>query len=205
LLDSGEGCDDGNLVGGDGCDEGCTVETDCPSLPLPESSCLTATRQQLMLKNTGDPSKNRLTWRWTTEDSVYQVDLGAPDDDTKYTLCVYDTTGAVPSLATRVDLANGWPPWTSNTPKGWSYKDKNGSTDGVQKLQIRTSYVGRASAKLSAKGANLPLSSPISGVEYFDQDPNVIVQLLSSEGLCWTAEFATSIKNDGAQFKAKAP
>jgi hypothetical protein len=34
----------------------------------------------------------------------------------------------------------------------------------------------------------------------------VIVQLVNDEtALCWTSEFTTATKNDGVQFKAKAP
>ena len=41
--------------------------------------------------------------------------------------------------------------------------------------------------------------------EYFDQDTDVTVQLVSEAGICWSASFAAATKNDGVQFKAKTP
>jgi hypothetical protein len=47
---------------------------------------------------------------------------------------------------------------------------------------------------------------PFSVTETFDQDTTVTVQLINSATpTCWTSAFTTSSKNDGVQFKAKAP
>ena len=55
------------------------------------------------------------------------------------------------------------------------------------------------------KGVSLPVPMPLTTSEYFAVDPRVVAQLISSEGICWTSEFTTATKNDGVQFKAKAP
>jgi hypothetical protein len=53
---------------------------------------------------------------------------------------------------------------------------------------------------------NIPLPVPRSGTVYLNQDTSVVVQLVNNEtSLCWTSEFTTSTKNNGVQFKAKAP
>ncbi len=81
------------------------------------------------------------------------------------------------------------------------------SSDGVQKVQLKTGDLGKTKAQLKGRGPNLEMPVPISGIEYFDQDPSVVAQLISSEGKCWTSEFLSSntAANDGVQFKAKAP
>ena len=65
----------------------------------------------------------------------------------------------------------------------------------------------RSPARMAPSHAPRLLPTPISGTEYFDQDTDVTVQLVSEAGICWSADFAVAgtSKNDGAQFKAKAP
>ena len=42
--------------------------------------------------------------------------------------------------------------------------------------------------------------------EYFDQDQNVVVELISSDSsTCWSSTFTTATKNESDLYKAKAP
>lgn len=41
-----------------------------------------------------------------------------------------------------------------------------------------------------------------SGTQYFQQDPNVVAQLVASNGLCLASVFPAAAANDGANFKA---
>ena len=65
----------------------------------------------------------------------------------------------------------------------------------------------KTKAQIKASGASLPIPIPVSGSEYFAQDPSVVAQLIGSNGMCLTSEFLSSsaLVNDGVQFKAKAP
>ncbi|MBI5506687.1 MAG: hypothetical protein HY899_18010, partial [Deltaproteobacteria bacterium] len=97
--------------------------------------------------------------------------------------------------------------WTSRDPNGWNYKDKTASADGVQKLQLKTGADTKTSVKLSARGSALVLPAAFSVSEFFDEDPNVVVQLVDGATKCWTSEFValrTSL-NTPAGFKAVAP
>jgi hypothetical protein len=116
---------------------------------------------------------------------------------------VYDSTADVDALVTSVEVFAD-PIWVDKTPKGWSYKDKAGTQDGVGKLQLKPGVEDKSKAQLSAKGASAPLPAPVGGGNYFEQDPRVTVQLVNSDGTCWTSEFGDSdtSKNDEAQFKA---
>ena len=91
-------------------------------------------------------------------------------------------------------------------PKGFAYKDKAGTEDGVTKMQLNTGAAGKSKVQVVAKGTSIPMPTPISMTEFFDQDTEVIVQLINDEtSTCWTSAFTTNTKNDGVQFKAKAP
>lgn len=59
---------------------------------------------------------------------------------------------------------------------------------------------------MKAKGINIPMPVPVGPDQYFNEDPGLIVQFLSSEGQCWNTEFASPArKNDGEQYKTKSP
>jgi hypothetical protein len=62
---------------------------------------------------------------------------------------------------------------------------------------------GKSQAQVKAKGVNLPMVTPIGGGAYFDADPSVVAQLVTSEEKCWTTEFAVATKNEESQYKAK--
>ena len=124
-----------------------------------------------------------------------------------YTLCIYDETGGVPSLATSLTIEPNLN-WDDKNPKGFSYKDTAGAEDGVTKANLKTGAVEKASVSVSAKGLNIPMPAPVSLTEFFDLDTTVTVQLVNDEtSTCWTSEFTAAgmKKNDPTQFKAKTP
>jgi hypothetical protein len=221
IIDPSETCD-GVALGGETCEsqgyDGGTLGcgTDCVSFdvsacaglfcaPTPSGTCLAPGKAQIQIKNTGDPTKGSLKFKWQKGvAAVAQVDLGNPITTHDSALCIYDETGGVPSLVGRVGVpANAF--WQDKDPKGYQLVDKTGTHDGVTKVQLKTGDAGKPSVSLQAKGANLTLPTPISGTEYFSQDTDVTVQLVSEAGICWSANFAVTgtTKNDGVQFKAK--
>jgi cysteine-rich repeat protein len=255
ILDAGEECDDGNVLGGDCCDDACNYEAigsacddadactlgdvcdatgtcltgpsslDCSDAdlctadtcepasgcvneyaPLPSDSCFEARQARIQLRDDGDASRRRIKWKWGRGDGFEQPVLGAPDVDTAYSLCIYDTAAALPFLSSALEVPAN-PFWSPRALRGWRFRDRSGSLDGVQKIQIRTGRTGLPRVLLKGSGATLDAPTPASGTAYFSQDPSVVVQLRSSEGACWTTEFATSKTriNNGTQFKAKGP
>ena len=133
---------------------------------------------------------------------MLQSDLGDPVTATTYFLCIYDQTASAPALVgeLRIDPNAAW---ASKDPKGFNYKDKLGTEDGVQKGKLKTGVAGKSQAQVKAKGVNLPMVTPIGGGAYFDADPSVVAQLVTSAGKCWTTEFPVATANDGIQYKAK--
>ena len=82
----------------------------------------------------------------------------------------------------------------SKDPKGLQYEDKLGTSEGVTKLQLKTGDALKTKVKLSAKGANLLLPVAATGSTFFNAS-NVVVQLVNSDGECWTSEFAPETRS----------
>jgi hypothetical protein len=177
-----------------------TPVSDCT--PAPKTGCFEAERAQLQVKTDADPARDQLSWKWQRGEALFQADLGNPATTTTYYLCIYDQTAATPALVGTVQVDPS-AAWTSKDPKGFNYKDKLGVEDGVQKAKLKTGAAGKTQAQVKAKGVNLPTLTPFGGGAYFDADPSVVVQLMTSEGQCWTTEFTSATTNTESQFKAK--
>jgi hypothetical protein len=52
----------------------------------------------------------------------------------------------------------------------------------------------------------LPVPVPFDMTQYFQQDPEVVVQLVNDLGFCWTSTFGSpAVKNTAELFKDKQP
>jgi cysteine-rich repeat protein len=196
-------CDDGDACTVDTCDpvDGCLSI----AAPVPDSLCVTAARSSLRVKNPGDPAQADLVWRWGKGGAFDHAALGAPDTSTAYSLCVYDMTAATPSLAASIDVAPS-SRWQAMTSRGWDYTDTRAESDGVRKLRLAAGAASQTKASVAAHGAHLPLA-PAKGLDdYFDVDPRVVAQLVSSDGMCLTSDFAAGDvqRNDATRFKASS-
>ena len=179
--------------------------SDCASGPVDVSHCLIATSGKLQISDSETAGKDKLSWQWGKGEAFAQADVGAPDVATTYKLCVFDQTAGVSSVKAELDIAASATTWVSKAPKGVQYKDKEGTSDGVTKAQIKTGADGKTQVKISAATANLTLPVPLDATKYFDQDASVIVQLVGSTGTCWTSSFgvADTTTNVGDAFKAQ--
>lgn len=195
-------CDDSDLCTTDTCQPGVgCVNSD---VPIDSSSCLAAPKARIQISDPGDAEKRKLSWQWAAGAAFDQSLLGTPKQDTTYALCVYDSSGSIRSLAASVVAAPSPTSWFVLTPKGLRYEDAGGTSDGLTKAQIKTGEDGRTKIKWSAAGGNVPLPGP-AGAAYLQSDPSVVVQLVTSDGVCWTSEFSAFLKNDASKYKAKMP
>jgi cysteine-rich repeat protein len=198
----GEQCDDGGTIGGDGCSATCQLEvTDgCPNAPL--AGCrlpIAARKAQLRMKDTA-PAKDYVQWKWGAGDATTRAELGAPILDTDYTLCMYDagaliSTTQIPAGGT----CSGKPCWKSNA-RGFQYKNKLATPDGVLQLKLKSGEAGKAQIQVKLRGANveMPTLGPSLG------GPVVVQMLQSASPTCWQAVFPTPFtKNDGVNFSDK--
>ncbi len=218
----GTACEDGNAcTAGDTCQSGvcasgvpttcddgspCTVDTcdptsGCVFLAQPDPTCRAAGQAAFQVVDKGNPNKRKLAWKWKKGDATPIEDFGAPDVDTDYHLCVYDSSASAYEVATELLVVpgSGW----RQTRAGWVYKDPSAASDGVKILKLKAGAAGKAQIQLKAVGAATPTPAAVSPDRFFTQDPVVTVQMWNGSGMCWGVEFDSSIKNTGTAFKTK--
>jgi|GEM_PF-2031360 len=190
-------CNDGDPCTRDSCLGGCINNA------APAATCLDAPKTSLLVKYGASDAKDLIKWKWGSGAEIIQANLADPKNSTTYTLCVYDSTGGIDFrvAALRIDPNAAW---IDKTPKGWKYTDKAGSEDGVIKARLKPGVQGKSWAGVSAKGANIPMPTPLSGTEMFDLDGRVTVQLFNdATSTCWNSQFTTARKNTQVMFQAK--
>ncbi len=191
IVTAGEECDDGNRIDNDGCSNECVLNAICSSVL--RTGCDTPTRKRVAIHL--DPFKSGGRLRWTFEGGAV-ADFGNPllFGNTQYALCIYDSSGPVyKGLALGGTRCGHAPCWRA-APAGFSYRDGSSAAAGVRVVSVR----GKPRVHLVwvAQGANLAAPTlPLA--------PPVTVQLVSSEGPCWTTVFADPNWNTEFQFSGR--
>lgn len=208
-VPDGEPCDDGSVCTSlDQCQAGA-----CTGAAAPRTTCAQPPGKSVFIvKDSTRNSKDKVIWKFlkgpaTTIGDFDDPTSGSPD----YTLCVYDESAGVPSLAFDATAPGGGichsgkPCWTppGGEPSGYKYSDKLLSPDGILKMILRAGSAGRSKIVLTGKGSGLGLPDPASEDQFFQQDSAVTVQLIQDDGDCWGASFSSATKNEVDQFKAK--
>ena len=169
---------------------------DCPTAPR--------RRAQLFLDNHLKPVfvDSRVIWLWAGFPAP-TAGFGSPDTTTSFELCVYDYQGGLPSLRYRFSIPGGGqcgrsPCW-KRTPRGWKYRNSAGYPDGIVVVQFDGNDSGRGDIVVRGNGPQLPpFGLPLA------KDPEVVAQLNTSDGLCWTTHFRRAARNYRGQFMAKS-
>ncbi len=151
----------------------------CPASP--RLDCLAAGKSILIVKDKSPDSKDKLIWKWIKGDATTRMDFEDPSSTAKYALCVYENG----SLIASPGVPPGMPAWSLIGSKGFKYKDKLGTEDGIQKIILKSGTAGKAKALVKGKGDNLPTITPPLTLP-------VDVQLVNSDnGKCWGSTFDT--------------
>jgi hypothetical protein len=173
----------------------------------PRLDCRESTRARgslLQVQDGPGMTRDRLLWRMSSGEATPIAALGDPFLGlTSYRLCLYDETSGGPFLASEAELPAGdycrgkacWKRLPNQ--KGFVYGDADRTPDGVAKLVLKTGTEGKAKLILKAQGSRFAVPTLP-----FEQAPRVTVQLLNSEGSCWSATFGVpALQNDTAGFK----
>jgi hypothetical protein len=211
VCTTGETCTDGVCGGGmatmcapcETCDsfDGCVV--------APKDDCrepVVTLKALLLLKDdAADNARDKLIWKWIKGEKTDFVDFGAPLATDDYTLCIYEAAGGQPSLLLSATAPAGGQCagrncWKALSTKGFKYKDKDLTPDGLDRILLKSGDNEKAKILVKGKGANLALPSPL------DVELPVTVQLQSANGECWEAKyFPIGVRrNTSSLFKAKA-
>jgi len=169
--------------------------------PVPTTGCQAGATQKasLLVRKGSTAAKNALGWKWTNISSVDESDFGTPLTSTDYVLCLYDNVGleitAQPS-ANRTCRTKQC--WKALGTKGFKYRDKSGTPDGLRSVRLRAGAADKAHIVVKGKGPNLsvpslPFASPVR------------VQLKRRDtGECWEATYTHAVLNSGNEFKARS-
>lgn len=138
-----------------------------------------------------------LKWRWKRGDATTDAEIGRPDIDVDYVLCMYDESNGPPSLifesvAPSAGDCAGAPCWRQKGPR-FMYKDRDGTPRGLTSLAIKSGESGRSEISAVGRGSRLPLL-PIPAPLPFR------LQLQSSTGACWGAVFSAPSSSAGNAF-----
>jgi hypothetical protein len=169
---------------------------DCPTAPHRKA--------QLFLDNHLKPVflDSRVIWRWARFPAL-TADFGSPDTTTSFELCIYDSQDGVPGLRYRFAVPPGGqcgkqPCW-KRTPTGWKYRNSTGAPDGIVVVQFDGNDAGHGELAIRGSGQHLvPFGLPLA------KGPEVVAQLNTSDGRCWSTHFARALRNNRGQFMAKS-
>jgi hypothetical protein len=183
----------------------------CSPAPLPDGACnLTepgnSLKSSISISDKTPDDKDKLKYKWNRGVAVSVGQFGDPvEDSDTIRLCIYDDVG----LQRELDLPTGGveplcgtkPCWKATGTKGFKYKNKAGSADGVTSAKFKAGDPGKSQVQVKGNGTSLfpPATAGLS---------NVVVQLLIDDGVtteCFKTSFPTFAikKQDDQTFKAK--
>jgi len=178
-----------------------TTTTLAPRCPVtPESGCRRPAtgKGALTIKDKAGGAKDALVWKWPKGAATTAAELGDPRATSEYRLCVWDASGLrLDAVARAAGTCGGKPCWKA-VKRGYRFRDKTRSPDGILRLVLTAGTDGKAKIVLAAKGENLEPPPPPLGVP-------VTVQLARSDGgPCWESTFAAARKNAAGRFAASS-
>lgn len=184
----------------------CDETGNCADMPIPDGVCKTPTvplSAILQISNSTPSTSDRLLWKWRKGAVTEPSEFGQPTFRDDYALCVFDESGATPSLLLRADIPKGEtcgtkPCWrTLGSGRGFAYRDSETTPHGIRAMKLRSGGDGKAQMTVLGKGDNLMLGAPA------DLPLPLRVQLQTTHGTCWEATFDSALVNAGGIFKAK--
>lgn len=173
--------------------------------PTPRLDCRAPMQSAIVLSDSIDDAKDKLTWNWKKGAATSAADFGDPRRTAGYAVCVYDDGGLVASASIPAGgTCDGEPCWeVRKRLKG--FKGSRVELDGKAAFSLTAGVQGKAGIKIKAVGGTteitpLPFTSPVT------------VQLVRGDSsICWSDtysgdEIAKNLAPPGkaASFKAKA-
>jgi cysteine-rich repeat protein len=210
-VEGGEQCDDGNAISGDGCDDACQSEPGCPSTR--PTGCLSAAKAGLSVQEKKAGREKLAAKLGGFGAPTSQGDLGSPvSGSTRYDVCLYGPDDSlvadlVVDEAGETCGAKAKPCWKDKGGRGWLYKDPEADASGVRKLTAASGAAGKGKLQIQAGNNERRGQDELpTGIAAALQGAGAVaVQVRTSDALCFEASLSTVKKNDGVQFKAKAP
>lgn len=193
-------------------------------LALPISGCKEGGKAVLSVRGPGDSTASgrnaggsaagrsgpsdcpgcQIKWKLAKGDDTSLVSLGDPRSTTQYALCLHDSRSQVPLLQSTIIVGPG-SEWVATGDKGYKFTDSSGQKGGATSIILRAGDAGRAKIAVKAGGTQLDAPKSASADQLLAADGEVTIQLISSEGECWSSTFTSTRKSSATKFKAKTP
>jgi polyhydroxybutyrate depolymerase len=170
----------------------------CP--PTPARACRVALRGTIDVRyDPAAPGKSMIRWKWSKGEATLLPGFGDPARTTVESLCLYDANRLVlEATLPPLSVCDGGACWRTRPGNDHTFKDGDGSYDGVRRLIMRASAAPKASIKLDAKGAGVPAAD-------FPLVPPVTMQLVPSEnGACFESTFGVEAVKAASATRFKA-
>jgi len=193
-------CLDDDACTADVCDEG--LQTCSHSTKAPSMTCRQAGASSLRIKNSLDDTRDALQWKWSKGATTSHADFLDPDQDTDYSLCIYDENQ---QLILQADAPAGGTCgsracWKESPDRGFKYSDRSGAANGTVNLTLKPGVAGSSKISLKGKGVDLSLlPMPLAPTS------SLLVQLRNEENsTCYESSFLFPFtKNLSTQLSAK--
>ena len=150
-------------------------------------------------------ARDQILWEWKKGPEVAFGDFGDPvPGGDEFALCLYvedqGSTVLAASLQPSVEeFCDGRPCWKTRGEKKLLYRDRDGSSNGVQQLLLKPGPANKGKLKLKAGGEQLPqISLP------FAETAQLKAQLRSSTSVCWSTSVSVAgARNDDDRFQSR--
>ena len=226
IVCGAEQCDDGNLLDGDCCTSACafaaaqslcddqdlcTPEDRCDAAgvcvgnAVPADTCMAAGAGRLDIRDREGVARDQILWEWKKGPEVAFSDFGDPlAGGDELALCLYvedqDSTVLAASLRPSLEgFCGGRPCWKARGEKKLIYRDRDGSSNGLQQLLLKPGLANKGKLKLKAGGEQLPqISLP------FSETARLAAQLRTSTSACWSTSVSVAgARNDDDRFQSR--
>jgi len=173
----------------------------------PVGGCLTPGKGQLLVNEKTAGSEKVTVGLKNLVPATTQSDFGSPvSGSTSWAVCIYDQSGTLQGEM-QVDragqLCGTKPCWKAVSTKGYKYADKLAAADGITKLQGTSGDAGKG--KVQAKGQNKASKGltalPTGIAAALQNNTQATVQIVTSDGACFSAVVDDVKTADGLQFK----
>ena len=98
---------------------------------------------KLKIRDRSGGSRDSLRWSWVAGDSFDLDALGTPTITSSYHTCVYDSDADGSFGAISLSLLPG-PLWRDRGDRGFTYRDRKATVDGIRKLDLKPGSAGKA-------------------------------------------------------------
>lgn len=197
------------------------ADSDCPQPPTPTPTplgltcgtapamgCIAPAKGSLLVdEKTAGKEKLKVSLA-KLQPAVTQSQFGDPvtANGTEYAVCIYDAANQLKGtylIARAGDTCDGAPCWSAVSDKGYKYKDKGATADGILMMKLGGGVAGKGKVKIKGKNATSNLPTGIAAL--LQNQTSATVQVLSSDAACFGVGLTQVKKADGTVFSATGP